>query len=252
MQGWVKLYRDILESKTFQKLSAIQKLIAIYIVLNANHKDGLWFDQYKGVEVPVKRGQLITSRKKIVEEWFKNDKDVSEQKVRTTLAKLSNLGFLTIESTNWYTLITVVKYEVYQGDDDEVNQPINQDLTSNQPALNQHLTTNKNVKNVKKEKIIYAEFVTMTDEEHEKLVIAHGEEKTKRMIEILNSYKGSNGKKYKSDYLAILNWVVERVNQKPSQRQQVASKQMSGFDKEVAFQNFVREGGDPADFRYTE
>lgn len=119
MAGWIKLHRDIKESKTFQKLTAIQKLIAIYIVLNANHKDGFWYDNYKGTEVEVKRGQLITSRKKIVEEWFNNDKDVTEQKVRTALTKLSNLGFLTIESSNWYSLITVIKYEVYQGDDDE-------------------------------------------------------------------------------------------------------------------------------------
>ena len=56
-----------------------------------------------------------------------------------------------------------------------------------------------------------AEFVTLTDDELQKLVQAHGEEKTKRMIEVLDNYKGQNGKKYSSDYRAILNWVVERV-----------------------------------------
>ena len=33
------------------------------------------------------------------------------------------------------------------------------------------------------------------------------------MIEILDNYKGSKGKKYRSDYRAILNWVVNRYNE---------------------------------------
>jgi hypothetical protein len=27
----------------------------------------------------------------------------------------------------------------------------------------------------------------------------------------MNNYKGATGKKYKSDYLAILNWVIDKV-----------------------------------------
>lgn len=67
----------------------------------------------------------------------------------------------------------------------------------------------------KKEKdyIKYAEFVSLTKDEYAKLCEDHGEEAAKRMIEILDNYKGSSGKKYKSDYRAILNWVVERYNE---------------------------------------
>lgn len=68
------------------------------------------------------------------------------------------------------------------------------------------------------EKIKYAEFVRMTEEEYQKLVAAHGEEKTKRAIEILDNYKGSKGKTYKNDYRAILSWVIERVNEEFSKR----------------------------------
>jgi hypothetical protein len=73
------------------------------------------------------------------------------------------------------------------------------------------------VNEIKENKNIYAEFVKMTSEENEKLVNQYGLEKTTKMIETLNNYKGSNGKKYKSDYLAILNWVVEKVS--PIQKQ---------------------------------
>lgn len=63
------------------------------------------------------------------------------------------------------------------------------------------------------EKKKYAEFVSMTEEEYGKLLQQHGAEKTVRMIEILDNYKGSKGKKYASDYRAILNWVIERVEE---------------------------------------
>lgn len=59
----------------------------------------------------------------------------------------------------------------------------------------------------------YAEFVSLKEEEYQKLISEHGEEKVKQMIQILDNYKGAKGVTYKSDYRAILNWVVERVGQ---------------------------------------
>lgn len=70
--------------------------------------------------------------------------------------------------------------------------------------------TEVSVKSDKKQKIKFSEFVSLTQDEYTKLIEDHSEEGAKRMIEILNNYKGSKGKKYKSDYLAILNWVVAR------------------------------------------
>ena len=65
-----------------------------------------------------------------------------------------------------------------------------------------------------KDKETYSEFVTMTKEEYEKLVGKYGENFTKLCIEKLNNYKGAKGRTYKSDYLAILNWVVEEISKK--------------------------------------
>lgn len=65
----------------------------------------------------------------------------------------------------------------------------------------------------KKKKYNYAECVTLTRDEYAKLCAEHGEDAAKRMIEILDNYKGSKGKRYKSDYKAILNWVVDRYNE---------------------------------------
>ena len=53
-----------------------------------------------------------------------------------------------------------------------------------------------------------AEFVSMTEEEHQKLIDDFGEVATGEMILMLDDYKGASGKKYNSDYRAIRSWVV--------------------------------------------
>ena len=54
----------------------------------------------------------------------------------------------------------------------------------------------------------YAEFVSMKETEFAKLTEEFGEPATLRMVEILDSYKGSSGRYYANDYQAILRWVV--------------------------------------------
>ena len=66
----------------------------------------------------------------------------------------------------------------------------------------------------KVEKKQYAEFVTLKEEEYQKLVYGYGQEAADKFIEELNLYKGSTGKTYKSDYMTILNWVTEKVEKK--------------------------------------
>lgn len=75
------------------------------------------------------------------------------------------------------------------------------------------LTQEQREKAAKAKKYNYADCVTLTRDEYAKLCESFGEDAAKRMIEILDNYKGSKGKKYKSDYKAILNWVVDRYNE---------------------------------------
>lgn len=60
-------------------------------------------------------------------------------------------------------------------------------------------------------KVQFAEYVSMTNAEHEKLVSTYGAADTARMVEKLDNYKGSTGKHYKSDYRTILSWVADEV-----------------------------------------
>ncbi len=63
------------------------------------------------------------------------------------------------------------------------------------------------------EKKEYAEFVRMTEAEYAKLVDQYGQAKADGCISILDNYKGAKGVTYKSDYRAILNWVVKRYDE---------------------------------------
>ena len=52
----------------------------------------------------------------------------------------------------------------------------------------------------------FSEFVLLKQEEHEKLIEKFGEKETTQMIERLNNYIGSSGRRYKSHYHTILQW----------------------------------------------
>lgn len=69
----------------------------------------------------------------------------------------------------------------------------------------------------------YADFVTLTEEEHSKLVEQYGERTVQWCIEKLDNYKGSMGKKYVSDYKAILSWVIKSYQEEQSKHKQPMS-----------------------------
>lgn len=58
-------------------------------------------------------------------------------------------------------------------------------------------------------KKMYAENVKMTESEYNNLVEKYSEEGARWMITKLDNYKAARGMVYKSDYRAILNWVVK-------------------------------------------
>lgn len=59
----------------------------------------------------------------------------------------------------------------------------------------------------------HAEFVHLTKNEHDTLLEKYGSEMTAELIRILDNYKGMTGKKYESDYRAIISWCVDRYNE---------------------------------------
>ena len=88
-------------------------------------------------------------------------------------------------------------------------------------ALNTVNPMTSKAKKLVAKKIQYAEFVAMTNDEYQSLIANErlgSENAVKRCIEILDNYKGSSGKKYASDYRAILNWVITRYEEECSKQ----------------------------------
>ena len=84
----------------------------------------------------------------------------------------------------------------------------------NPPETPPPLSPEEQAKAEKAKKYKYADYVSLTRDEYAKLCAEYSEEHTKGMIDILNNYKGSKGKKYKSDYLTIRGWVKDSYYEK--------------------------------------
>lgn len=242
--GYILLSRKIIDSEIWRKPPLYLK-IWIYLLSKAQHK------QYKKLE----QGQLRTSIPEIMEEcsWYvgyRKEKPTKDQvyQVIDWLRKVSETvdeedakaSMITTTKATQGLLINIVNYSTYQdpknyksnNDDNNeedakatreqqqpnnINNNDNNDNNDNKNIYTE-IQNNKILKKDKKNK--YSEFVSMTEEEYKKLLDKHGEELTNKMIETLDNYKGSSGKKYKSDYRAILNWVegkiLKETNYKPS------------------------------------
>ena len=97
---------------------------------------------------------------------------------------------------------------------------------------------------VKPEKADYAEYVSMTNAEYAALVERYGEQAAREMIDILDNYKGSNGRKYKSDYRAILSWVAGRWEEQQAKTRQYATNRNVNGNKGGRGFMFSREQQD--------
>ena len=141
-QGWVSVYRELLEKSIWLESTPEQKTILITLLLMANHAPKKW--EWRGESYEVQPGQFITSLDSIAK---KAGKGVSIQNVRTALKRFEKLEFLTSESTNKNRLITIGRWEFFQSEEVRTNKLINRQLTSNQQTTNKQLTTNNNVNN---------------------------------------------------------------------------------------------------------
>jgi uncharacterized phage protein (TIGR02220 family) len=146
--GWVKIYRILLDKPIWQLSTLEQKVILVTLLLMVNHEEKEW--EWEGKKYVCKPGQVITSLKQIKKIAGRG---ISVQNVRTALTRFEKIHqFLTSESTNRNRLITICNWERYQKRENEADNQTNKQLTSSQQAANKQLTTNKNDKNDKNDK----------------------------------------------------------------------------------------------------
>lgn len=104
--GWIKLCRKFLYWRCFKDSHCVH--LFLYLLVNASSAD------CNCGEIELKRGQVITGRKRI-----SDDTGISEQTVRTCLNKLKRGGEISVSSTNRFSIITVVNYDSYSIGDKE-------------------------------------------------------------------------------------------------------------------------------------
>ena len=140
-RGYIKVWRKTIDTGMLKN----HKLWAFWswCLLKASHKETTVIVGYQ--EVKLQAGQFIYGRNNAAIET-----GLTHQEVRTCLKNLEKMENLTIKPTNKFSIISIVKWDIYQQDNYELNQQLNQQLTNKEPTTNQQLTTNKNVKNEKK------------------------------------------------------------------------------------------------------
>ena len=220
--GWVKVYRDFTRWEWYSDIKIAR--VFFHLLLTVNHKAARW----KGIDI--QPGQRVVSRENLAIET-----GLGIQQVRTALNRLKSTGEITIETTNRFTVISLVNWQKYQSaeseDNQQFNQRTNQQLTSNQPAVNQQLTTNNNDNNNKKEKneknINYSTFlsddvenilgkeqkkrygrynnVLLTESEARQLKAKFGASYHEKLENFSHNLE-LKGYRYNSHYLAMLQW----------------------------------------------
>ena len=105
VDGWLKLYRSILDSAVFQDAEVLKVWIWLLCNVAFEQHDTICY----GKVIHLKTGQIATGRKKIAQ-----CTDLNENKVYRALTALKSLGNIEIKATNKYSIITVVNWDKYQ------------------------------------------------------------------------------------------------------------------------------------------
>lgn len=157
----------------------------------------------------------------------------SKRTVRMCIEQLRAHGFLAVEQaekqgrgyTNSYILLHV-------SDTEKGSTAVAETSTAEAGRKTVPPPQQKRVQ-PKQSKKQYAENVQLYDSEYNDLVNRHGRERVGKQIATLNNYKNANGKKYNSDFHAILLWVVGAVEKQERELQRANTTSNSNADKQA-------------------
>ena len=153
MAGWIKLHRKLKDSLVFDNPDLLK--VWIWCLLKATHDD---YTQMIGLqEVELKKGQFIFGRKVAA-----NELKMSESKTYRLIKKLENMQNLNIKANNKFSVITIENWEIYQSDNNNNEQQSEQQMNNKRTTNEQHMNTNKNIKN-NKNISIYSIFDSYSD-----------------------------------------------------------------------------------------
>lgn len=127
MDGYIKLYRSLLDNCVFDDAEALK--VWIWCLLSAYFSPSTYLNGLQVIEL--KPGQFIYGRKKAAKDLKMNDSTFYRK-----MKLLQNLKKVNIKANNKFTLVTVVNWELYQGDTFESEQQMNIERTSNEHQMN--------------------------------------------------------------------------------------------------------------------
>ena len=156
MEGYIKLYRKIIESPVFQNERLLKAFI--WCLAKATHKER---EEIVGIKcVRLQKGQFVCGRKKAAEEL-----GFPESTTWRYMKALESFGILDIKSNSKFSIVTVVNWEKYQCLDVEYGHQNEQEVSKKRTRSEQQVDTNKNDKNVKndKEDIYTSDYQTVVD-----------------------------------------------------------------------------------------
>lgn len=103
--GYIQLHRKLLENPIFYKPALLQ--LFIYCLLKANHKANEFI--FNNEMVKIQRGSFLTGRKILSSEL-----KCKEATLYRRLQILKDFDYISIKTTNKYSVITVINYNKYQ------------------------------------------------------------------------------------------------------------------------------------------
>ena len=156
--GFIKVERDIRNWRWYCDSNTFR--VFFHLLLCANFTD-CEFEEYL-----IKRGQLVTGRKKLASEL-----NITERQVRTALNHLKATNEIAIEPHTKYSIITIKNYDKYQSATSRMSskRPASDQQTTNDRPQYKNDKKNKNDKNDKKNNIPFLNYSEHDEDEHLKL-----------------------------------------------------------------------------------
>ena len=122
--GWVKLHRGLLEHGIFRDAAVLQ--VWMYLLLRASYRE-----QKLAIGrqvIGLQPGQLLYGRKAVSEKL-----SMGEGKLRGIMEMLEQCGSIVVESTNRYSVVTIVNWMEYQQGESTPEFPFDVDFFDDEP-----------------------------------------------------------------------------------------------------------------------
>ena len=223
--GFVSLHRSILKWEWYADLTTFK--LFTHLLLTVNWREERWMGH------SIKRDQRVCSLNTLVAET-----GLTERQIRTAINHLKSTGEVSSEiiriNRSGCALYTVNNFDKYQVSEDlptsdktgdrQVNDT---SATSERRIMNntyKAIIHNNAIKVGSKgvsselppqptatEKARFGNLVFLTAEQKDLLDKKYGEEKTDKLISTLDQYKAETGRRYSSDYHALVTWVPQRL-----------------------------------------